>query len=380
MFAIGDLGVLADDLSGACNVASCFARRTGGVRVRVHHDLPAEAGAALQVLNTQSRSLAAGDCRASTCRAGRQLRDKSHIFMKIDTALRGSVGAQIEGAIEAVGEREVFVAPAIPGIGRITAGGTQYDRGVPIGETAYAADPVSPIVSSRVLDIIEATGSVNVRVCDASTDSDLDDVVDRALASTEALLVGSLGLADALARKLPVSGSLEVPPGACRTTGPVLVICGSKYRRALDQIDRAAKELCVPLLALDAYGSWTTNGRLHGGRAVICSIGDAAAWPEDRRPEAILQEFVSRLAPILETTVPRGVGVVGGDTAFALMMRCGVTALEIEGSVGGVVACGRILDGSLAGSSFAVKGGSVGDPDAVLDMVACLEREGVGNG
>jgi uncharacterized protein YgbK (DUF1537 family) len=113
---------------------------------------------------------------------------------------------------------------------------------------------------------------------------------------------------------------------------------------------------------------------------VICSIGDAAAWPEDRRPEAILQEFVSRLAPILETTVPRGVGVVGGDTAFALMMRCGVTALEIEGSVGGVVACGRILDGSLAGSSFAVKGGSVGDPDAVLDMVACLEREGVGNG
>jgi uncharacterized protein YgbK (DUF1537 family) len=376
MLSIDDLGILADDLSGACNVASCFVHNCGTVRVRVHLDLPGEGGAGIEVLNSQSRSLPAGACKASARRAGRQLQDKPLIFMKIDTALRGSVGAEIEGLIEAVGEREVFVAPAIPGIGRTTVGGTQYDRGVPIAQTAYAADPISPIRSSRVLDIIRATGNANVRVCDASSDRDLDGVVDLALASPRVLLVGSLGLADALARRLPAVGG---PPEAVHGSGPVVIVCGSQYPRALEQIEKAARDLSIPLIALDPYASPTAGGELHGVRAVIYRVCEAPASPGGSGPGEILEGFISRVAPILESVSPRGVGIVGGDTAFELMMRCGVTALEIEGRVAEVVACGRIRDGFLAGCSFAVKGGSVGDEGAVVYMVACLEGEVTGN-
>ena len=369
MLSINDLAILADDLSGACNVASCFVRSCGPVPVRIHYDLPAGDGAGIEVLNTQCRSLPAGACKASTRRAGRQLQGRRIIFMKIDTALRGSVGAEIEGLVEAIGEREVFVAPAIPGIGRTTAGGVQYDRGVPIGQTAYAADPVSPIRSSRVLDIIRTTGHVKVRVFDASSERDLDGVVNKALAMPKVILVGSLGLADALARRLPAVGG---PRPARNGPGAVVIVCGSRYPQALAQIERAAEKLLIPLVALEPAAPPRAGDELHGSRGVIYRIGDALISPEGRGPGEFLAGFASQVAPVLESVVPCGVGIIGGDTAFALMTRCGITTLEVEGSVAEIIAFGRIRDGSLAGCSFAVKGGSVGDDDAVIDMAACL--------
>ena len=55
MFATTDLGFVADDLTGACDVAACFAPTAGPVGVCLSLDSPFVGGPALQVVNTQSR-------------------------------------------------------------------------------------------------------------------------------------------------------------------------------------------------------------------------------------------------------------------------------------------------------------------------------------
>ena len=52
------------------------------------------------------------------------------VLKKIDTALRGHLGAELDAAIAAAGAAEAFVLPAIPRVGRTTVGGEQRIDGV----------------------------------------------------------------------------------------------------------------------------------------------------------------------------------------------------------------------------------------------------------
>jgi uncharacterized protein YgbK (DUF1537 family) len=153
----------------------------------------------------------------------------------------------------------------------------------------------------------------------------------------------------------------------------VVVVCGSKYPRALEQIEFAAALLNAPVMALDPYAPGAETARLTEPGPAVVMLAEGPAAPPESGPEEMLAEFLSRIIPILEAANPAGIGIIGGDTAFALMRRCGATALEVEGSVAEVVACGRVRDGMLGGRCFAVKGGSVGSDDAVVEMMRYLE-------
>ena len=88
------------------------------------------------MINTQTRLLSAQDSYEILKSIGSRLAEKKIIFKKIDTALRGQVGAELQGLLDGVGEKtgswEIIVAPAIPKIGKTTRDGLQYDDGVPI--------------------------------------------------------------------------------------------------------------------------------------------------------------------------------------------------------------------------------------------------------
>src|SRR5262245_61033449 len=144
--------VIADDLTGACDVGAAL--HAHGVPVVVESiDAPAApAGAALLVRNTQSRTLppdaAASRARPALADAPRE-RDGVGL-KKIDTALRGPLGAEIDASMDAVGAPLAIVLPAIPDVGRTTVGGRQLHEGVPVHETAFARDPQNPIAESHV--------------------------------------------------------------------------------------------------------------------------------------------------------------------------------------------------------------------------------------
>src|SRR5262245_30965590 len=230
------LTIVADDLTGACDTGALFAAR-GPVPVSIW-PRRAAADAAVRVVDTETRALGAADAaeRAATVAAGGRAR---HWFKKIDSTLRGPIGAEVDALMRATGTVTAIVCPAFPAQRRAVLDRTLLVRGVPVADTPIARDPQFPAGGSSVVDLLRpqldralswipidqlrAGGealAARVRrlsgtaiVADAETDSDLDLLVEAALATTpQPLLVGSAGLGHALAGRLGLLGErVELP-------------------------------------------------------------------------------------------------------------------------------------------------------------------------
>src|SRR5215472_16075293 len=102
--------LVADDLTGACDAGALFAGR-GPVAIVVD---PASPGLEWPVaaVDTESRALAASEAALAVAAAARRLRPRSErglLFKKVDSTLRGAVGAETETLLEASGRRTALV-------------------------------------------------------------------------------------------------------------------------------------------------------------------------------------------------------------------------------------------------------------------------------
>jgi len=366
-----DLGVLSDDLTGACDVAGYFVPAVGPVRICVTLASFDGADVGLSVVNLQSRRMSPEESRITSGRAGRQLADRRVVFQKIDTAFRGPVGAGLEGLAQAIGPRRVLVAPAIPRIGRVTRGGLQYIGGVPIHETEFARDPSWPIRSAEVRENLRRSGSIDCEICDAETPEDLVRVVDEALRTPPVLLVGSLGLAEALASRMA-----RCEPGrpAFPLADRVLVVSGSQYQRSHIQLARAARERAVPLVDLCPRRPvvWPPNPT----GTLIVRLAPERLPSECGSEAMVLAHLTAAVASYVQHRPPEGLAIIGGETAFDLLGRLGVIQLWIHGVLADVVSYGTIQRGILDGRPCMLKGGSVGPDDAVIQMLDFFSSHG----
>lgn len=222
------LTIVADDLTGACDTGALFAGG-GAVTVDVWPCRPRAGGVC--VVDTESRGLDAQDAAA---RVGAVAGAGAH-FKKIDSTLRGRIGAEIDALMAATRATTALVCPALPTQGRQVVERVLTVDGVPVAETAHAQDPQfpKPASSSSVVDLLrpqldrplgwvplaqvrEPTGALAARlgrlagtvlVADAETDEDLDRLAAAAVAlSPPPLLVGSAGLARGEADGVLVTG------------------------------------------------------------------------------------------------------------------------------------------------------------------------------
>ncbi|MBM3726875.1 MAG: hypothetical protein FJW40_15820 [Acidobacteria bacterium] len=145
--------VLADDLTGAAEI--------GGVAWRLGHPSEVHTGAArpepgvLVVADANTRILNAPEAARRMAELAAGLRGVP-LFHKVDSALRGNIAAECAAIAEAAGLRRVLLVPANPSLGRTLCDGIYRIRGVPIHETAFAADPLHPNPSSHVLELLGA--------------------------------------------------------------------------------------------------------------------------------------------------------------------------------------------------------------------------------
>jgi uncharacterized protein YgbK (DUF1537 family) len=358
-----DLGILSDDLTGACDVAGYFVGAVGPVRICLTPDSFNGAGAPLSVVNLQSRRMAPEESRTTSAGAGRGLAGRRVVFQKIDTAFRGPVGAGLDGLLQALGSRRVVVAPAIPRIGRVTRGGLQYIDGLPIHETEFARDPSWPIHSADVRENINRTGSVAAEICDAETPADLACVVAQSLCATPVLLVGSLGLAEALASSMEHCVlTRPAPPTAER----VLVVSGSQYARSHLQLESAARARAIPIV--DVHPSRPPAWPAQAADALIVRLTPQRLLSGSAE-SAALHSLTTRAAEWILQHRPEGLAVIGGETAFDLFGRLGATGLWVHGVFADVLSYGTIQGGVLDGRPCMLKGGSVGPTDAVIQML-----------
>ena len=278
------LRIIADDLTGACDVAAEMLPWPAGVVV--HPAAGAAAPGVLNVRNTQSRTLPPAEAARRVGAALADLRSgwSGIVLKKIDTGLRGPIGAEIDAAMDVLGVTDAFVLPAIPEVGRTTEQGCQLIGGVPVHRTAFARDPQNPIRDASVPAAVGATsrrhaaviglgavrgrddfdgavdaaraGGATVFVCDAETDADLERAVRRLLSRPRPLLlVGSTGLARALRRVLGTEHGGRPRGGPTAATGSgVLVVAGSAHPATRAQVESAAARQTLEPLFVDGPG------------------------------------------------------------------------------------------------------------------------------
>ena len=131
-----DVAILADDLTGAADCGIAFA--SAGLPTFVAFaDAPAPAAAQVLAIDTDSRRMAEREAveraRSAALRAHRD--GARAVYKKIDSTLRGHVGAEIAATLRAEsevgrGRTIVLLSPAFPGAGRTMRGVTMMTRSV----------------------------------------------------------------------------------------------------------------------------------------------------------------------------------------------------------------------------------------------------------
>jgi len=357
------LTIVADDLTGACDTGALFAAR-GPVPVTVWPDPPLRAP--VSVVDTESRALDPVDAARRVSGVARNLA-RTRFFKKIDSTLRGPIGAELDALLRATSAAGALVCPALPSEHRVVVERVLTVGAVPVAETAIAEDPTFPRAAgtSNVVDLLRPQldrpfawiplGRVReggrpltarlvrlagmVIVADAETDADLDTLVEAVLElDSPPLLVGAAGLALALARRLGLAAARVDPPTGERW----LIVAGSQHPATRRQVE-AAREAGLTVLATP----------------------DA---PQPDRAGAVT-DLAAQARARLDAGPVDVVLVTGGETLVALYHALGAERLDLEGAPRPGLALGRLRAPGREPLTVVTKAGGFGEPDLFVSLV-----------
>lgn len=400
--------VIADDLTGALDVVSPFARPEAPLPVSF---APAggerPAGALLSAVSTRSRHCTPEEAGSRVGEAARRaLRSGATLlYKKTDSLLRGNIAAELSGLLEATGGKHPLVyAPSYPEAGRVVRAGRLETPQDPAALLSAGTDPRAPVRETFIPSLLSglpggaqchppprnprsrewhpALGP-GCHVVDGETPSDLGRLAG-ALATSSSrplLMAGPAGLSRHL---FPLLGLCGSPGNRPAPKGPALVVQGSITPRSLSQVSRARSlgmeclEASPSLLWGVATGPapdpsfWLRVGRACAeSRSLLLHTPPPLplrSGPDPFTPWCRTTADFSREAPvllgllakrILELTGYKTLVLAGGETAESVMDALGVSHGSAEGEMVPGVNLLRIL---ALGSSLAVvvKSGGMG--------------------
>ena len=403
------IAVVADDLTGALDTGAQF--RTWGLSVEVA-PTPDKLGglkgsADVIVVNTDSRGDKPEIAYRKVIEATEALTGLCDVFYKkVDSTLRGNVGAELDAIMESTGQTAAVVAPAYPPNGRVTRGGHVYVNGVPLHETEYAAEVAH--TSSYIPEIIGAQTrrrSTHVSLADVRhgpahlSERFMNEVKkgSRAVvidAETERDLLAAAGLpvkvfcgSAGLAAELPEGLGLRAP-------WPTLTVCGSTRSSSRAQVSSLINRLGVMQINLDTVrllGGGDAVGEALKGAEAALAVGESIVLVSAPDPEGVEEtrrlgerlglkdaEAEARIVDALaEVTVKlleghqiSGIVLTGGATALAVCKGLGAESMEITGEVQPGVPVVTLPNGVRA----VTKAGGFGSGDALIEAVKYLKR------
>ncbi|MFK4728294.1 four-carbon acid sugar kinase family protein [Agromyces mediolanus] len=361
------IGVIADDVTGATDVAAALSR--AGLRTLLSLTAAldgdrADMAADAIVIGLKTRSIPVAEAVAQSLDALAALRaaGAGQLYFKycstFDSTAEGNIGPVTEALAAELGAGLVVTTPAAPLHGRTVSRGRLFVGDVPLDETHMREHPVTPMRDSSVprllapqvtgevgllpLDVVragagavreavaaaEASGIAHL-VADAVAEADLDTIAEAIDAAP--LAAGSAGLIGALARRRPsVHGAASAPPA-----GRTAIIAGSCSRRTLEQIARfeetgapshrlrAGRDDTAERLAADALAWW--DAQPDGASALIYSSSPAAERDAEFPGAGELYERTAGL--VADGLAERGVQrflIAGGETSGEVVRALGV--------------------------------------------------------
>ncbi|MCX3309817.1 four-carbon acid sugar kinase family protein [Pantoea vagans] len=405
--------VIADDFTGANDAGSGLAQ--AGARVHVLFGTGAtqpDEAADVLVISTDSRAASATQAAERVTLVVQHYAaplQQGWLFKKIDSTLRGNVGAETVAALRASGKRLALVAPAVPRLGRTTREGSVWVNQRLLTHTEFASDPKTPILSARILDQMQIDGmkidldtlrsdrldavlaaAQGIVVVDAETEADLARLITAAARLAEKpLLVGAAGLSDALGAALSV-----------RPSRPVLAVVGSMSRQAEQQIATLRHQHAVEIVDVDIrqlfqQPAWCGRDRwneqaaaaLRAGRHTVirtCQHASQRHAIEDlcqqhrvtrqQLGEAICQLLGEMTLSLCQAQLPHALYLSGGDVAIAVAQALGASGFKIQGLVAGCVPHGVLLNSEFT-LPVMTKAGGFGDENTLVAAIGFIEEK-----
>ncbi|MFD6697904.1 MULTISPECIES: 3-oxo-tetronate kinase [unclassified Microbacterium] len=388
------LGAIADDFTGATDVAVAF--RRAGLRTLLYFGVPEpDAGHTIAcdaiVIGLKTRTVPAELAQREALAAGEwlQTRGADQLYFKycstFDSTPAGNIGPVLDTLSDAFHARLVVTTPSSPEHGRTVYQGHLFIGDTPLGESSMSRHPLTPMTDSSLCRLLAAqtsravsllpyerleAGGEAVRCAVAEAEGAgarylIADGLQQAHLVTVAesiggmpLVAGAAGLGGALAQVRAAARSTSVEGPARGGLSPVgsgttAILAGSCSRRTLEQIEAYLTE-GHPGYRLDAMD----------GRDARRLADDALDWFE-QKPEGSTPLIYSSLEPEALRRVQASIGVDASATLFEDAMGLVARGLRQRGVTRLIVAGGE-TSGAVV-QALDVRGGLVG-PEAATGV------------
>ncbi|MCO5090353.1 3-oxo-tetronate kinase [Bosea sp. (in: a-proteobacteria)] len=420
------LGVIADDYTGASDIANTLAKGYGGASLATtqylgvpKRDAAPECEAGVVALKT--RSIPADEAIAQSLAALSWLKRqgcRQFVFKycsTFDSTPEGNIGPVGEALAAALGVKGVVACPAFPAAGRTLYQGHLFVGDRLLSESSLATHPLNPMTDADLRRWLArqcaapvghipwrdvSQGSDRVRealarardqgqvltIVDALSEADL--VAIGGACAGDLLVTGGSGVALALPLNfrragLPVGGSATFKP----QPGPEAVLAGSCSAATLEQIARHARRHPLRHIGVDQIlegdvealiGELAAFVREHEGQAPLIASSDTpdrvkavqARFGAEAASHALDRFFGLLAARLVAEGVTRCV-VAGGETSGAVVSALDIDAFAIGPEIApGVPAVSTVAAPPLA---MALKSGNFGEPDFFENALAVLK-------
>lgn len=405
--------IFADDLTGANDTGAQFARL--GLRTRVCFGALQENAletSDLIVIDTDTRNHTPALAYQRVFAIAQALahRKLPLIYKKLDSTLRGALGAELDAVIDAYALQLVVLSPAFPANQRTLLNGVLLLGDTPVTEGAFARDPTRPVTTSHLptllasqtqrpvhaLELEAITGGAQalaarfqalrtpagaIVVCDAVTDAHLAVIAEAAHQVGEGcLLAGSAGLARPLAVQF-------AEQRIATKSAHVLLVVGSLHPMARQQLHELVRQTGAYVIALDLTAAsndeqWATW--LAHALQRLASVAPAApiavmapATPVTPAQDAVLMSRLAELATaVLQHSCVHSVVATGGTTVRALCDRWNAVGLDLVDEIAPGVPLCIVSGGRFDGLTLVTKAGGFGDVETLVTIVEyCQTRK-----
>jgi len=416
------LGCIADDFTGACDLAGLLAR--SGVRVNLRlgvPDTPPADTAAFEVIALKCRTApvaqAVAECRAALMWLQQAGADR--FFWKycstFDSTPKGNIGPVAEALMTDLGVEQTIYCPAFPENGRSVFMGNLFVGEQPLAESPMKDHPLTPMRDSNLTRLLapQTTAPVGLanRLCvakgaealqarlkdlrkdgvvhvvvDAVADDDLKTIAEAcrdmslmtggsAVAMPLPALYMAHGLLNKSEQKIPVP---QVGVGAIILSGS----CSAMTRAQVAAYSAKAPSYRLDPVALAKNGvqkvrDWLAELPITAAPMIYATAEpDAVHHAQDLLGVARAGELVEQALAVLAVDAKtRGIDrfvVAGGETSGAVAQALGVTQMTIGPEIAPGVPWGfSQLDGAVI--ALALKSGNFGKETFFTDALARLE-------
>ena len=413
------LGSIADDFTGATDLAGLLARSGHRVSLRIGvPEGPPDDPAPFEVIALKCRTAPVAEAVAECRAALRWLRaaGAARVFWKycstFDSTAEGNIGPVAEALMQDLGATQTIFCPAFPENGRSVFMGHLFVGRQPLHESPMKDHPLTPMRDSNLMRLLApqvtrpvglvdrptvAQGPAAIRaalaalgaegvahvVVDAVADADL-----RAIAEAcrdLPLLTGGSALAMPLPDLLAGKAALRGRASRLRIDRPAIVLSGSCSAMTRAQVaaypDDAPRHRLDPLyLAKHGPGAaldWLSGVPLSRTPLVYATAGPdevAAAQAELGVAEAgrVVEDALARIARAARDAGRRRFVVAGGESAGAVTQALGVSRLDIGAEIAPGVPWTFATSAGLP-IALALKSGNFGGPGFFTEALSRLE-------